>query len=161
MIGYRVIWFYFHWYCAVYDVYHMQVHNDLKFVFCVGHATRFSLSSSCRMAHRRWTHAVKIIISHCLDNFSDVCLRWLYCQSLHIVAGKARFQFPLQLYPAFGYSMYCRSYSFVGTLNIGIDANIEVIVVPLKTWEAHHSPRANETTMTEIEVSISILSWSN
>ena len=25
--------------------------------------------------------------------------------------------------------------------NIGIDANIEVIVVSLTTWEAHHSPR--------------------
>ena len=25
---------------------------------------------------------------------------------------------------------------------IGIDTNIEVIVVSLTTWEAHHSPRA-------------------
>ena len=63
------------------------------------------------------------------------------------------------------------------TWDIGIDTNIEVIVVSLTTWEAHHSQRAkpegearglwwasqviNETTMTEIEVSISILSWWN
>ena len=62
-------------------------------------------------------------------------------------------------------------------MDIGIDTNIEAIVVSLTTWEAHHSPRAkpegearglwwasqvvNETTMTEIEVSISILSWWN
>ena len=26
--------------------------------------------------------------------------------------------------------------------NVGIDTNIEVIVVSFKTWEAHHSPRA-------------------
>ena len=51
---------------------------------------------------------------------------------------------------------------------IGIDTNSEVIVVSLTTWEAHHNPRVwwasqvvNETTMTEIEVSISILSWWN
>ena len=34
---------------------------------------------------------------------------------------------------------------FRGTVdddNIGIDTNIEVIVVSLTTWEAHHSPRA-------------------
>ena len=57
--------------------------------------------------------------------------------------------------------------------DIGVDTNIEVIVVSLTTWEAHHSPRAkpealelwwasqviNETTVTETEVSISILSW--
>ena len=30
----------------------------------------------------------------------------------------------------------------VHQLNIGIDTNIEVIVVSLTTWEAHHSPRA-------------------
>ena len=43
---------------------------------------------------------------------------------------------------------------------IRIDTNIEVIVVSLTTWEAHHSPRdVNETTITEIGVSISILSW--
>ena len=49
---------------------------------------------------------------------------------------------------------------------IGIDTKIEVIVVLPTTWEAHHSPRAwsashvvGDTTMTEIEVSISILSW--
>ena len=41
-------------------------------------------------------------------------------------------------------------------LIIGIDTNIEVIVVSLTTWEA--SQIVNETTMTEIEVSISILS---
>ena len=56
-------------------------------------------------------------------------------------------------------------------MDTGIDTNIEVIVVSLTIWEAHHSPRAkpegcgdasqvvNDTTMTEIEVSISILSW--
>ena len=45
---------------------------------------------------------------------------------------------------------------------MGIDTNIEVIVVSLTTWEAHHSPQVvNETTMTEIEVSNSILSWRN
>ena len=55
---------------------------------------------------------------------------------------------------------------------IGIDTNIEVIVVSLTTWEAHHdlsfalglwwaSQVVNETTMTEIQVSISILSWWN
>ena len=38
---------------------------------------------------------------------------------------------------------------------IGIDTNIEVIVVSLTTWEAHHSPRAKP------EVSIFILSWWN
>ena len=72
----------------------------------------------------------------------------------------------------------------VSPLVIGIDTDIEVIVVSLTTWVAHHSPRVNdlgsspqpkrearglwwasqvvnETTMTEIEVSISILSWWN
>ena len=29
-------------------------------------------------------------------------------------------------------------------LAIGIDTKIEVIVVSLPTWEAHHSPRANQ-----------------
>ena len=29
-----------------------------------------------------------------------------------------------------------------GVIVIGIDTNIEVIVVSLTTWEAHHSPRA-------------------
>ena len=62
---------------------------------------------------------------------------------------------------------------------IGIDTKIEVIVVSPTTWEAHHSsgcgelPRSlvksrglwwasqvvGDTTMTEIEVSISLLSW--
>ena len=58
-------------------------------------------------------------------------------------------------------------------MNIGIDTNIEVIVVSLMTWEAHHKPEGevrgpwwasqavNETAMTEIEVSIYILSWWN
>ena len=58
-------------------------------------------------------------------------------------------------------------------VTIGIDTNIEVIVVSLTTWEAHHSLEGearglwwasqvvNETTMTETEVSISILSWWN
>ena len=47
-------------------------------------------------------------------------------------------------------------------MDIGIDTNIEVIVVSLTTrglWWA--SQVVNETTMTEIEVSISILSWWN
>ena len=49
---------------------------------------------------------------------------------------------------------------------IGFDTNIEVIVVSLTTSEAHHalwwaSQVVNKTTMTEIEVSISILSWWN
>ena len=67
---------------------------------------------------------------------------------------------------------------------IGIDTSISVIVVSPTTWEAPHSPRTKpedlgsspqpegearglwwasqvvgDTTMTEIEVSISILSW--
>ena len=55
-----------------------------------------------------------------------------------------------------------RSWTFPLYVAIGIDTNIEVIVVSLTTWEAHHSPRAvNETTMTEIGVSITILSWWN
>ena len=40
---------------------------------------------------------------------------------------------------------------------IGIDTKIEVIVVSPTTWEAHQV--VGDTTMTEIEVSISILSW--
>ena len=48
---------------------------------------------------------------------------------------------------------------------IGIDTNIEVIVVSLLEGEARGlwwaSQVVNETTMTEIEVSISILSWWN
>ena len=42
---------------------------------------------------------------------------------------------------------------------IGIDTNIEVIVVSLTTWETHHwwaSQVVNETTMTSILVSIPI-----
>ena len=56
---------------------------------------------------------------------------------------------------------------FIRLWVIGIDTNIEVIVVSLTTWEAYHSELwwasrvVNETTMTEIEVSISILSWWN
>ena len=49
--------------------------------------------------------------------------------------------------------------------DIGIDTKIEVIVASPTTWEAHHSPRASQVvgdaTMTEMEVSISILSWWN
>ena len=59
-------------------------------------------------------------------------------------------------------------------LIVGIDANFEVIAVSLTTLEAHPPqpkgearglwwapPVVNETTMTEIDVSISILSWWN
>ena len=62
-------------------------------------------------------------------------------------------------------------------MDIGIDTKIEVIVASPTTWEAHHSPRAKpegearglwwasqvvgDATMTEMEVSISILSWWN
>ena len=64
-------------------------------------------------------------------------------------------------------------HNHAGILVIEIDTNIEVIVVSLTSWEAYPSPRAkpeacgwashvgNDTTMTEIEVSISILSWWN
>ena len=45
------------------------------------------------------------------------------------------------------------------SVDIGIDTNIEVIVVSLTTWEA--SQAVNEITMTDTEVSISILSWWN
>ena len=46
-------------------------------------------------------------------------------------------------------------------LIIGIDTKIEVIVVSPTIWEAHRwaSQVVGDTTMTEIEVSISILSW--
>ena len=40
---------------------------------------------------------------------------------------------------------------------IGIDTKIEVNVMSPTTWEAHQV--VSDTTMTEIEVSISILSW--
>ena len=38
--------------------------------------------------------------------------------------------------------MVAMSLKSVVALVIGIDTNIEVIVVSLTTWEAHHNPRA-------------------
>ena len=40
------------------------------------------------------------------------------------------------------YDMKYKKSIFINNDNIGIDTNIEVIVVSLMTWEAHHSPRA-------------------
>ena len=51
--------------------------------------------------------------------------------------------------PSFARIISCRlfgakflSEQLLTQLDIGIDTNIEVIVVSLTTWEAHHSPRA-------------------
>ena len=44
-------------------------------------------------------------------------------------------------------------------LNIGIDTNIEVIVVSLTTWEAHHSPRAKPEGCGELPRSLMRQQW--
>ena len=44
----------------------------------------------------------------------------------------------------------------VAHLNIEIDTNIEVIVVSLTTWEAHHSPRVKPAV-----VSFPCREWDN
>ena len=43
--------------------------------------------------------------------------------------------------------------------NIGIDTNIEVIVVSLTTWEAHHSPRAKPEGCGELPRSLMRQQW--
>ena len=42
---------------------------------------------------------------------------------------------------------------------IGIDTNIEVIVVSLTTWEAHHSPRAKPEGCGELPMSLMRQQW--
>ena len=44
-------------------------------------------------------------------------------------------------------------------LNIGIDTNIEVIVVSLTTWKAHHSPRAKPEGCGELPGSLMWQQW--
>ena len=48
---------------------------------------------------------------------------------------------------------------FVSDAVIGIDTNIEVIVVSLTTWEAHHSPRANPEGFGELPRSLMRRQW--
>ena len=43
--------------------------------------------------------------------------------------------------------------------NIGIDINIDVIVVSLTTWEAHHSPRAKPEGCGELPRSFMRQQW--
>ena len=44
-------------------------------------------------------------------------------------------------------------------MDIGIDTNIEVIVVSLTTWEAHHSPRSKPEGCGELPVSLMRQQW--
>ena len=44
-------------------------------------------------------------------------------------------------------------------ISIGIDTNIEVIVVSLTTWEAHHSPRAKPEGCGELPRSLMRQQW--
>ena len=45
------------------------------------------------------------------------------------------------------------------SMDIGIDNNIEVIVVSLTTWEAHHSPRAKPEGCGELRRSLMRQQW--
>ena len=61
---------------------------------------------------------------------------------------------------------YCVRWIFVSTaadimnfLIIGIDTNIEVIVVSSTTWEAHHSPRAKPEGCGELPRSLMRQQW--
>ena len=44
-------------------------------------------------------------------------------------------------------------------MDIGIDTNIEVILVSLTTWEAHHSPRAKPEGCGELPRSLMRQQW--
>ena len=50
-------------------------------------------------------------------------------------------------------------YSYGHFFFIGIDTNIEVIVVSLTTWEAHHSPRAKPEGCGEFPMSLMRQQW--
>ena len=49
--------------------------------------------------------------------------------------------------------------TLVQVMAIGIDTNIEVIVVSLTTWEAHHSPRAKPEDCGELSRSLMRQQW--
>ena len=49
--------------------------------------------------------------------------------------------------------------NFVVYMAIGIDTNIEVIIVSLTTWEAHHSPRAKPEGCGELPRSLMRQQW--
>ena len=53
---------------------------------------------------------------------------------------------------------HCNDYTSAVYI-IGIDTNIEVIVVSLTTWEAHHSPRAKPEGCGELPMSLMRQQW--
>ena len=63
-----------------------------------------------------------------------------------------------------GYSKYrvdgtAMLFAFIYLIDIAIDTNIEVIVVSLTTWEAHHSPRAKPEGCGEFPKSLMRQQW--